>query len=84
MLHSMWALSSPTSGQTHAPCIALRVLTSGLPFEVLKCPFCFCSLKMPSHPSVRILKPRSPLSGEDLAVCRPTHSSECPSPHQTH
>ena len=80
MLDSMWALNYPTKGQTHAPCLALRVLTPGPPFEVLKCPFFFCSLKMPSHPSVRILKPRSPLSGEDFAVCRPTRSSQSASP----
>ena len=80
MLDSMWALNSPTRGQTHALCIAFRVLTPRPPFEVLKCPFFSCSLKMPSHPSVRILKPRSPLSGEDFAVCCPTHSSQSASP----
>ena len=83
MLHSMWALSSPTKGQTHAPWIALRALTSGLPFEVLKCPFFFCSLKMPSHSlSEDFEAQKPPLWGR--LCCLPPHPqlSECLSPHQ--
>lgn len=47
---------------------------------LLKCPFFFCSLKMPVHPSAKISRLRSPLSGEDSAICRPAHSFYSASP----